>query len=255
MATTTTAKPAAAKSSLGLNYGTGLTLLSVVMMLFALYMAFVFAPDAANLQTDVERFSQRILYFHVGSAWVGFFAFFVTFVAGIMYLIKRQFFWDNMSYASVEAGLTFLTMMLVSGSIWAKPTWNVWWTWSPRLTITAISWLLYIGYLMLRGAIDDPDRRARFSAVFSIVAFISVPINFMAIRWWRDIHPAVVGSGASEGEGGFAMSDDMRNTLLYCVVAFTVFYVTLMYHRMRLGQTAHEVETLKQEVAYRESAR
>ena len=248
---TTTAKPMAAKSSLGLNWGTALSALCMVMMLLALYMAFVFAPEAANLETAAERFSQRILYFHVGSAWVGFFAFFVTFVAGIMYLIKRRFWWDNLGYTSVEIGLTFMTMVLVTGSIWAKPTWNVWWTWSPRLTVSVIGWLLYIGYLMLRGAIDDPDRRARFSAVFGIIAFISVPINFMAIRWWRDIHPAVVGSGATEGEGGFAMSSDMRNTLLYCVIAFTMFYITLTYHRMKMGQTAHEVETLKQRVLYR----
>jgi heme exporter protein C len=248
---TTTAKPVTAKSSWGLNWGTILTVLSLVMVLVALYMAFLFAPDAANLQTDVERFSQRIMYFHVGVAWIGFFAFFMTFVAGVMYLIKRQVIWDNLGHANVEIGLAFLTMVLITGSIWAKPTWNVWWTWSPRLTISAIGWLLYIGYLMLRGAIDDPDRRARFAAVFGIVAFISVPINFMAIRWWRDIHPAVVGSGAAEGEGGFAMSADMRTTLLYCIVTFTVFYVALLYHRMRLGKTAHEVETLKQRVLYR----
>ena len=248
---TTTAKPLAGQSSVGLNWGTLLSVLSALIMVIALYMAFVFAPDAANLGTDVERFSQRILYFHVGAAWVGFFAFFVTFVAGIMYLIKRDFFWDNLSYSSVELGLTFLSMVLVTGAIWAKPTWNVWWTWSPRLTISVIGWLLYIGYLMLRGAIDDPSRRARFAAVFGIVAFISVPINFMAIRWWRDIHPAVVGSGASEGQGGFAMSSDMRTTLLFCILAFTLFYFTLLYHRMRLGKTAHEVEVLKQQILYR----
>lgn len=247
---TTTAKPAATKSKSRLNGGLILSALSALMMLFGLYMAFIYAPDAVNLPTDVERFSQRILYFHVGSAWVGFFAFFVTFIAGILYLIKRDFVWDNLGHASVEIGLTFMTMVLVTGAIWAKPTWNVWWTWSPRLTISAIGWLLYIGYLMLRGAIDDPARRARFAAVFGIIAFISVPINFMAIRWWRDIHPAVVGSGAAEGEGGFAMSDNIRNALLYCVVAFTVFYITLLYHRMQLGKTAHEVETLKQQVLH-----
>ena len=112
------------------------------MILAGLYMALVFAPEAANLPTAVERYAQRIMYFHVGSAWVGFFAFFVTFVAGIVYLINRSFFWDNLGYASVEIGLTFMTMVLVTGSIWAKPTWNTWWTWSPRLTISAIGWLM-----------------------------------------------------------------------------------------------------------------
>lgn len=232
-------------------WGYGLTALSTVMILTGLYMALVFAPEAGNLPTAVERYAQRIMYFHVGAAWVGFFAFFVTFVAGIVYLIKRSFFWDNLGYASVEIGLTFMTMVLVTGSIWARPTWNTWWTWSPRLTISAIGWLMYIGYLMLRSAIDNPPRRARFAAVFGIVSFISVPINFLAIRWWRDIHPAVVGTSASEGSGGFDMSSDMRNTLIFCVVAFTVFYFTLLYHRMRMGKTAHEVEVLKQYVLHR----
>ncbi|MFQ5436239.1 MAG: cytochrome c biogenesis protein [Anaerolineae bacterium] len=250
MATTTAPSPSAGQPT-WLNWGNGLTALSGVMILLGLYMAFIFAPAAANLQTPVEQFSQRIMYFHVGAAWVGFFAFFVTFAAGIMYLIKRTFVWDNLAYASVEIGLTFMTMVLVTGSIWGKPTWNTWWTWSPRLTISAIGWLMYIGYLMLRGAIDNPARRARFAAVFGIVSFLSVPINFMAIRWWRDIHPAVVGTASSAGSGGFDMSSNMTLTLVYCVVAFTVLYVTLLYHRMRLGKTAHEVETLKQHILHR----
>lgn len=232
------------------NWGNILTLLSGILMLTGLYMAFLFAPEAVNLPTAVERFTQRIMYFHVGAAWVGFFAFFVTFVAGIMYLFKRTFIWDNIGFASVEIGLTFMTMVLVTGSIWAKPTWQTWWTWSPRLTISAIGWLMYIGYLMLRSAIDNPAQRARFAAVYGIISFISVPINFMAIRWWRDIHPSVTGSSSS-GSGGFDMSSNMTATLLFCVFAFTVFYVTLMYHRMRLGKTTHEVENLKQQVLYR----
>lgn len=232
-------------------WGLVLTVVSGIMMITGLYLAFVFAPPAMNLQTAVERFTQRVLYFHVGAAWVGFFAFFVTFAAGIGYLAKRTFFWDNLAHSSVEIGLTFMTMVLVTGSIWAKPTWNTWWTWSPRLTISAIGWLMYIGYLMLRSAIDNPARRARFAAVYGIVAFMSVPINFMAIRWWRDIHPAVVASGSNEGTGGFDMSPNMTATLIFCVVAFTVFYFTLLYHRMRLGNVEHEVETLKQKAIYR----
>lgn len=230
------------------NWGNVLTLLSGLLILTGLYMAFLFAPEAVNLPTAVERFTQRIMYFHVGAAWVGFFAFFVTFVSGIMYLFKRTFVWDNVGFASVEIGLTFMTMVLITGSIWAKPTWQTWWTWSPRLTISAIGWLMYIGYLMLRSAIDNPAQRARFAAVYGIISFISVPINFMAIRWWRDIHPSVTGSS---GSGGFDMSANMTATLLFCVFAFTVFYVTLMYHRMRLGKTSHEVENLKQQILYR----
>lgn len=232
------------------KWGILLNSLSAVMILTGLYLAFVFASPAANLKAPAEQFAQRIMYFHVGSAWVGFFAFFVTFAAGITYLFKRTFVWDNLANSSVEIGLTFMTMVLVTGSIWGKPTWNTWWTWSPRLTISAIGWLMYIGYLMLRSAIDNPARRARFASVYGIIAFLSVPINFMAIRWWRDIHPAVVGASANEGQGGFNMSDRMTFTLVFCVIAFTVFFATLLYHRMRLGKTEHEVESLKQQILY-----
>ncbi len=232
------------------KWGIILNSLSAVMILTGLYLAFVFAPPAANLKAPAEQLAQRIMYFHVGSAWVGFFAFFVTFAAGIIYLFKRTFVWDNLANSSVEIGLTFMTMVLVTGSIWGKPTWNTWWTWSPRLTISAIGWLMYVGYLMLRSAIDNPARRARFASVYGIIAFLSVPINFMAIRWWRDIHPAVVGSSANAGQGGFNMSDRMTFTLVFCVIAFTVFFATLLYHRMRLGKTEHEVESLKQQILY-----
>jgi heme exporter protein C len=220
-------------------------------VLAGLYMALVFAPVAANLATETERLAQRILYFHVGAAWVGFLAFFVTFVASIVYLARREQFWDMVGLSSVELGTLFLTMVLVTGSLWARPTWNTWWTWDPRLTISAVTWLLYIAYLLLRGAVDDPARRARFSAVFGIVAFITVPLNFMAIRWWRTIHPVVVGSGSSEAIGGFALSPRMTAALLFCVVAFTVVYADLLVQRVRLERAADEVQRLRHSLLQR----
>jgi heme exporter protein C len=235
----------------GFNWGTALTIVTGILMLTALYMALVWAPDAINLTAPPERYAQRIFYFHVPSAWIGFLAFIVAAVAAVLYLITRRQKWDTWGLASVEIGLVFFTMVMLSGPIWAKPTWNVWWTWDPRLTISAISWLLYIGYLMLRGAIDNPERQARFGAVYALVAAFSVPINWLAIRWWRTIHPAVVAPGNSEeAVGGFGMSPDIRNTLLFCLFAFTVFYITLMYHRIKLEQLKRRVDTLKQEILY-----
>lgn len=239
--------PESAPSS-GFKWGVALTILAAVLMIINFYMAFIFAPTAVNLATAAEQYSQRILYIHVGVAWVSFFALAVAGIGGIMYLINRKPFWDNFSQASIEIGLVFMTVFLATGMFWAKPTWNVWWTWSPRLTISAISWLMYIGYLMLRGAIDHPERQARFAAVYSIVAFVSVPINFMAIRWWRDIHPAVVGTAASEGQGGFDMAADMRTALLYSVFAITVLYGVMVYHRLKVGAAAQEVARLKQRI-------
>ena len=242
----------AASTESGFNWGKTLTLISGVLMLTALYMALVWAPDAANLAAPAERFAQRIFYFHVSAAWLGFLAFIVAAVASLLYLITRRQRWDMWGLASVEIGLAFFTMVMLSGPIWAKPTWNVWWTWDPRLTISTISWLLYIGYLMLRGAVDNPERRARFAAVYSLIAAISIPINWMAIRWWRTIHPAVVlpGKDNENALGSFGMSDNIRLTLLVTLFAFTVFFVTLMYHRIKLERLSRRVETLKQKVLY-----
>jgi heme exporter protein C len=221
-------------------------------MLAALFMALVWAPDAANLESPAERYAQRIFYFHVPSAWIGFLAFIIAAVVSVLYLVTRDQKWDMWALASVEVGLAFFTMVIVSGSIWAKPTWNVWWTWDPRLTISTIGWLLYVGYLMLRGAVDNPERQARFAAVYGLIAAFSVPINWMAIRWWRTIHPAVV-APANDGaaQGGFGMSDNIMTTLLFCLLAFTVFYITLMYHRVRLEKVKRHVDALKQQVWYR----
>lgn len=240
-----------ATTARGFSWGYALTIISAVLMLVALYMALVWAPDAANLTAPAERYAQRIFYFHVPSAWIGFLAFIVAAVASVLYLVTRKQKWDMWGLASVEIGLTFFTMVMLSGPIWAKPTWNVWWTWDPRLTISTISWLLYIGYLMLRGAIDNPERQARFAAVYSLVAVISIPINWMAIRWWRTIHPAVVAPGKNaDAMGGFGMSDNIQTTLMFCLFAFTIFYITLMYHRIKLENLKRRVEALKQQVFY-----
>jgi heme exporter protein C len=235
----------------GINWGQILTIASGVLMLAALYMALVWAPDAANLAAPAERAAQRIFYFHVPSAWIGFLAFIVAAVASVLYLTTRQQKWDIWALASVEMGVAFFAMVMLSGPIWAKPTWNVWWTWDPRLTISTISWLLYIGYIMLRGAVDNPDRQARFAAVYAIIAAMSVPVNWMAIRWWRTIHPAVVLPGNNAAaQGGFGMSPAILTTLLFCLVAFTVFYIALMYHRIRIENTRRQVDTLRQQILY-----
>jgi heme exporter protein C len=161
-----------------------LTAFSVVLVMVAIYLALVGAPEA-NLKSETGRYAQRIIYFHIATAWVGFLAFFVTFVGGIGYLRTGGRKWDIVALSSAEIGTVFMLGVLISGSIWAKPAWGVWWVWDERLTISLIQFLVYVGYLMLRSAVEDPARRARFGAVYGIVAFISVPINFIAIRMWR----------------------------------------------------------------------
>ena len=226
--------------------------LSGVLMIIAIILVFGVAPDPVNLQTPLERYSQRIFYFHVPTWWVGFLAFIVAAGAGVAYLVTRQERWDVIGLASVEIGIVFTTMGLVTGSIWAKPTWNTWWTWDPRLTTAAIGWLMYIGYLMLRGAIENAERQARFAAVYAIVAFLSVPLNFMAIRWWRTIHPVVIGSGSADAQGGFALGPTIRLTFFFCLFTFTVLYFALMMLRTRTEWLARRVAHVKQQVMFQQ---
>lgn len=216
------------------------------LVLAGVYLALLWAPEAANLPTETERLVQRVFYFHVASGWIGFFAFLVTAVAGFAYLITGKRRWDSIALSSVEIGVAFTTANVVSGSIWAKPTWNTWWPWNdPRITSAAIVWLIYIAYLMLRNAIDDPQRRARIASVYGIVGFISVPITFLSIRLWRTIHPAVIGTTGESGQGGFAMAPDMVTALLFSLATFTLLYFVLLAMRVRLERLREDVEELK----------
>jgi heme exporter protein C len=126
--------------------------------------------------------------------------------------------------------------------------WNTWWTWDPRLVTATIMELIYLAYLMLRQGIEDPDRRARFGSVYGIVAFISVPITFLSIRFFRTIHPVVIGSGDPTAEGAFDMTPRMLQAFLFSLLTFTVIYVTLLWHRVRLGRLAEHVEQRRMQV-------
>ncbi|MBN1659239.1 MAG: cytochrome c biogenesis protein CcsA [Anaerolineae bacterium] len=218
-----------------------LTVLSGLLVLVALYLALLGAPDA-NLRSETGRYAQRIIYFHIATAWVGFLAFFVTFVGGVGYLRTQRRIWDILALASAEIGTVFMLGVLVSGSIWAKPAWGVWWVWDERLTISLIQFLVYLGYLMLRSTVEDPARRARFAAVYGIVAFISVPINFIAIRLWRTQHPLMFGTES----GGLA--PEMMFAFFFCLITFTIWYVTLMWHRIRLEQLRDDVAAIKERI-------
>ncbi|HLF25619.1 MAG TPA: cytochrome c biogenesis protein CcsA [Anaerolineae bacterium] len=215
---------------------------AAVMVSAAAYFAFAYAPTE-RVMGDV----QRIFYFHVGIAWVAGLALFVAFVASILYLARgEQRRYDILAVASVEIGVVFGIMVVLSGMLWARPVWNTWWTWDPRLTTTAIALFIYIAYLMLRGAIDDPQRRARFSAVYGIIAFASVPITFFATRWWNTIHPDLF------GQGDFPpLTAQMRTAMFVSLATFSLVYLTLLRMRTRVERAADEVAVLKQQVLSR----
>jgi heme exporter protein C len=215
---------------------------SAVLVLIATGMVFFYAPLEA-----VMGQVQRVFYFHVATAWVGMLGFLVAAGVGIAYLRTGNPRWDNAGLAAIEISVVFFFIAIVTGSIWARPIWNTWWTWDPRLTTAAIVELIYVAYLMLRQGIEDPDRRARFGAVYAILGFISVPLTFLSIRLLRTIHPVVI--GGSSGEGSFDMTPPMLQTFLFSLFAFSVLFVDLLWNRIRLGSLASRVEQLRLKIA------
>lgn len=225
---------------------TVLLVITGVLITVGVYMSMIWAPTAVNMPTEAERLAQRIFYFHVAAGWVGYLAFGVTAIASILYLLKRQRRFDNLAVSSAEIGVVFTAANLVSGSIWARPTWGTWWSWDdPRLTLAAIVLLVYIAYMMLRNAIDDPERRARLSSIYGIVGFLSVPLSFISVRIWRTIHPAVIGTGSETSQGGFDMSGNMVVVLLYAIFTFSLLYVVLLHYRLQLENLREQVDDLK----------
>jgi heme exporter protein C len=200
--------------------------------ILALYMAFIGAPREQTMG-DV----QRIFYFHVPAAITGFTAFAVNFAASLMYVIKKNRWWDSLALSAAEAGVFFFSIVLVTGPIWAKPVWFVWWTWSPRLTLSLVLCLLYAAYLLIRNYITDPERKAMTAAIFGIVAFIDVPLVWFSIRWWRDIHP----SPMLESGG---LSPSMRPALAACCWFFMILFLYLLRRRFYLELMRNEAEQL-----------
>jgi heme exporter protein C len=224
---------------MGRRLANGLGLLALLAVLVGLYLAFSYAPADA-LQGDV----QRIMYMHVPTAWVAFLAFFVVFVSSLVYLWGRAPEADRLACASAEIGTLFTGLTLVAGSIWGKPTWGTWWTWDARLTTTAILFVIYVGYLMLRSFVEDPDRRARLAALVGIVGFIDVPITYLSVLWFRTLHQP-----PSIQRGGASMPDSMLFTLLVNVGAYTLVYLFFLVKRVRIESLTALAETLVEENA------
>ena len=216
----------------GLQFPSLKTMLAVitgVLMLVDLYFIFMVAPTDAVL-----GHVQRVFYFHVPIAIMSFLAFFVVFIASLMYLFKRSPKWDAFAHASAEVGVVFVTLALISGIIWARPVWNTWWTWEPRLTTTLILWLIYIAYLMVRSYAPTQSKGAIYAAVVGIIGFVDVPIVYYSVVWWRSIHPSPV-------VGPFAKSDSLDSTmalvLLYSFITFVFFFAYMVMERMELRTT------------------
>jgi heme exporter protein C len=223
-----------------------LTIVTGVGFIVLLGLALFYATTDA-----VQGHVQRLFYVHMGAFFGGAAAFMVTVVAGLAFLRSRDLKWDRLALASVEVGLPLMTVTLVTGAVWARPTWNTWWTSDPRLNSMAVMWLLYAAYLTLRNALEDPERRARFAAVYGILAFISVYYVFIVIRVRSDtLHPVVVGESPVEtqAEGGFRTDPSMTVTILFANAWYIVAAITLLWHRVRMENVAERVRALKERV-------
>jgi heme exporter protein C len=199
--------------------------LSAISLGVGLVMAFGVAPRETT-QGNV----QRIMYVHPPLAWVAYVAFAVVAAASIVYLVRRRPAADRLAHASAEVGVVFTGLAIATGSIWGKPTWGTWWTWDARLTSVAILFVMYVGYLLLRGTIDDRDRAARYCAVLGIVAALDMPLVHFSVYWWRTLHqpPSLM------KPGGFSGSPAILWPLLVNLAAFTLLYAYLVAKRARL---------------------
>ena len=206
--------------------------LGMISFMAALYMVFFYVPTEQSMGVV-----QRIFYFHVPVAWIALLSYLVIFISSIMYLWKRDRKWDTVAISAAEIGFVFTSAFLVTGSIWAKPAWGVWWTWSPRLTSALVLWFIYIAYLTIRSYTQGYDRKARFSSAVAIIGFIDIPIVILSISLWRTQHPS-----ALIFEGG--LTPPMLLTLQICILAFTLLYVIILVQSVQIKRSILRVREL-----------
>ena len=216
-----------------------LPLVTFFMMVCSLYAIFMFAPMEETMGNV-----QRIFYFHVPSAWIAALAFAVVFAASIVFLAKKDLFWDRLAYVSAEIGIIFCSMVLITGPLWAKPVWGVYWPWDARITSFLILWLIFIGYLMLREYTTDAFKRASLSAVVGIIGFLNVPIVYFSIRLWRTLHPQpVIGGGQGSG-----LHPDMKFAFFLALASFTALFFMILQLRIRLAESEDAMQALRKKI-------
>jgi len=213
--------------------------ITIVWLLIASYMIFFYAPEEVTMGEV-----QRIFYIHVPAAWIAFLGYFILFLGSVAYLWKRSQAADDLASACGEVGFVFCTAVLVTGPLWAKPVWGIWWTWDARLTSTFVLWLLFVSYLMLRSYVLNPGRAALLAAVVGIIGFVDVPIVYMSIRWWRTQHPQPV----IVGDEGSGLDPAMRLTLLVSWGAFLCLFAYLVRQRLAFGEAQRELSAIRREL-------
>lgn len=204
-------------------------------LLVGLFFAFIYAPPEAYMGQVY-----RIMYFHISAAWTALASFTVVFVASLAYLLGRGDHWDLLAHSMAEVGLFFTSITLLSGSIWGRAVWQTWWSWEPLLTATLILWLLYAGYLLIRGTAEGEPARMRLSAVWAVLSYVDVPIILLAVALMRGLHPKTI--------EGFNIQMDPRMTLSLFInyAAFLLLALYLLGRRVQLEKLTDAVAALKE---------
>lgn len=219
---------------------------ALVLMAVALAFDLILTPNIVITigQERVGLLAMRIFYIHVPSAWIAYLAFFLVMLCSIAYLATRDRKWDIYAHGCAEVGILFCTAVLITGPIWAKPIWGVWWTWDARLTLTLILWFIYAAYLTIRAQDLEIEKKARYSAVVGIVGALSIPINHFSVKLWRTLHPQpVVVTDRGIGSG---LEDPMFLVALgLTVLAFLATFAALLRQRIALEELRDETERLR----------
>jgi heme exporter protein C len=215
-----------------------LAAIASILLVRNLYQIFLVLPDEAS-----QGAIWRIFYFHVPSAMLGMIGFLTSMVFSLLYLAKKDLKWDAIAAGLVEVSLVFGAICLITGSLWGRIIWGIWWTWDARLTSMLVCWLLFFGYLMMRRAIDDPTTRARLSAVLSIFGAVNVVIIWKSIEWWRTQHPGPV---LSLRQGG-GMAAGMEPVMYWNLLALLCLAIVLIMIRMKQEGMQRELDALRRE--------
>lgn len=218
------------------RWGYALAVLATAALLATFWMIFFYAPTEREM-----GIVQRIYYVHVPSAWVAFLAFGIVALCSVGYLWLRDDKLDAVSVAAAELGMVFTTIVLVTGPIWGKIAWGAWWVWEPRLTLTLLLWFIYLGYFILRGATESPERGRRFAAVLGIVGAVDIPLIHVSVNWFRSQHPQPV---VLRAEGPRA-APEIVQTLLMGFLAFTLLFFALLMFRYGLERARARAEALR----------
>ena len=219
------------------NFAVGLTACAAALLAYNLYQMFLVLPDEA-----MQGAIYRILFFHAPAAIVGMAGYFVALVMSVLYLSSRNLRWDSLAASIVEVSLVFSCVNIVTGSIWARIIWGIWWTWDYRLTSALVCVLIFFGYLLMRRAVEEPTQRARLSAALCIFGCVDVVIVWKSIEWFRNNHPGPV---LSIRTGGGTMDPHMEKIFYLNFLALLMIASALVLVRTRQEATAREIDSLR----------